>query len=142
MQEAASGYETATKTTRALLACGVVAGPVYVIVGSIEAFTREGFDPTRHDLSLLANGEWGWIHVSLLVLTGLLTVAGAVGMRQALRGGRGGIWGPLLVGLYGLGLIGAGVFVADPTGGFPRGCQPAPMAPSAGTACCTSSAVG
>jgi uncharacterized protein DUF998 len=113
--------ETAAKTNRALLACGGVAGPVYVIVGSIEAFTREGFDPTRHDLSLLANGEWGWIHVSLLELTGLLTVAGAVGMRRALRGGRGGIWGPLLVGLYGLGLIGAGVFVADPTGGFPPG---------------------
>jgi len=27
----------------------------------------------------------------------------------------------LLVGLYGLALIGAGVFVADPTGGFPPG---------------------
>lgn len=108
-------------TTRALLACGVVAGPLYVVVGSIEALARPGFDPTRHDLSLLANGKWGWIHIALLVLTGLLTVAGAVGMRQALRGGRGGTWGPLSVGLYGLGLIGAGVFVADPMNGFPPG---------------------
>lgn len=110
-----------TKVTRALLACGVAAGPVYVIVGSIEALTREGFDPTRHDLSLLANGEWGWIHITLLVLTGLLTVAGAVGIRRVLRGDRGRTWGPLLIGIYGLGLIGAGVFVADPTGGFPPG---------------------
>ena len=35
--------------------------------------------------------------------------------------GRGGTWGPLLVGLYGLGLIGAGIFVADPALGFPPG---------------------
>jgi hypothetical protein len=108
-------------TTRALLRCGVVAGPLYVAVGAIEAFARDGFDPTRHDLSLLANGKWGWINIALLVLTGLLTVAGAVGMRRALRGGRGGTWGPLLLGLYGVGLIGAGVFVADPMNGFPLG---------------------
>lgn len=113
--------QTATKVTRALLACGVAAGPLYVVVGAIEARAREGFDPTRHDLSLLANGEWGWIHITLLVLTGLLTVTCAVGMRRTLRSGRGGTWGPLLVGLYGLGLIGAGIFVADPMNGFPPG---------------------
>jgi hypothetical protein len=107
--------------TRRLLTCGLVAGPLYIAVGVTEALTREGFDPTRHDLSLLANGDWGWIHIALLVLTGLLTAAGAVGMRRVLRGGRGGTWGPLLVGLYGLGLGGAGVFVADPMGGFPPG---------------------
>ena len=108
-------------TTRSLLYCGVVAGPLYVVVGAIEAFAREGFDPTRHDLSLLAIGEWGWIHVALLVLSGALTIAGAAGMRRALGGSRGGTWGPLMVGLYGFGLIGAGVFVADPMNGFPPG---------------------
>lgn len=108
-------------TTRVLLACALVAGPLYVVVGAIEALARPEFDPTRHDLSLLANGRWGWVHIALLVLTGLLTMAGAVGMRRALRGGRGGTWGPLLVGLYGFGLIGAGVFVADPMNGFPPG---------------------
>lgn len=108
-------------TTKVLLVCGVVAGPLYVIVGAIEAFTRKGFDPTCHDLSLLANGKLGWIHIALLVVSGVLTIAGAIGMRRALRGGRGGPWGPRLVGLYGLGLIGAGVFVADPMNGFPPG---------------------
>ena len=99
----------------------VVAGPLYVIVGAIEMLTRPGFDPTRHDLSLMSNGDWGWIHISLLILTGLLTIAGAVGMRRVLRGGRGGTWGPLLLGIYGLGLIGAGFFTADPALGFPPG---------------------
>ena len=122
---------TTTKATRALLACGVAAGPVHVIVGAIEAFIREGFDPTRHDLSLLANGEWGWFHITLLVLTALLSVAGAVGMRRVLRGGRGSTWGPLLIGVYGigvygLGLIGAGVFhgrcrTGSPSGSFGGG---------------------
>jgi hypothetical protein len=110
-----------TKATRTLLACGVAAGPLYVVGGSIEALARPGFDPTRHDLSLLSNGDLGWIHITLLVLTGLLTVACAIGMRRALRSGWGGTWGPLLIGIYGLGLIGAGLFVADPAGGFPPG---------------------
>jgi hypothetical protein len=29
-------------------------------VGAIEAFARPGSDPTRHDLSLIANGKWWW----------------------------------------------------------------------------------
>ena len=109
------------KLTRVLLLCGVVAGPLYVIVGVIEMLTRPGFDVTRHDLSLMSNGDWGWVHSSLLILTGLLTCACAVGMRRVLRGSRGGTWAPLLLGIYGLGLIGAGFFSADPALGFPPG---------------------
>src|SRR5256885_10673685 len=89
------------KLTRVLLLCGVVAGPLYVIVGVIEMLTRPGYDPTRHDLSLMSNGSLGWIHISLFILTGLLTIAGAVGMRRRLSGSRGGTSLPLLVGLYG-----------------------------------------
>ena len=109
------------KLTRALLSCGVVAGPLYILVGGIEMLTRPGYDPTRDELSLMSNGSLGWIHISLFILTGLLTIAGAVGMRRVLHGSRGGTWGPLLIGLYGLGLIGAGFFIADPAHGFPPG---------------------
>jgi hypothetical protein len=112
---------SAATLTRALLLGGVVAGPLYVLVGVIETLTRPGYDPTRHDLSLMSNGDWGWIHSSLLVLTGLLTCAGAVGMWRVLQSSPGGTWGPRLVGLYGLGLIGAGFFSADPALGFPPG---------------------
>jgi hypothetical protein len=55
------------------------------------------------------------------VVNGLLFVASAVGMRRALHPGRGGTWGPLLVGIVGVGMIAAGVFVADPADGFPPG---------------------
>ncbi|HKZ68736.1 MAG TPA: DUF998 domain-containing protein, partial [Anaerolineales bacterium] len=74
--------ETTTKLTRALLACGVVAGPVYLSVGLVQAFTRPGFDITRHALSLLSNGDLGWIQITNFVITGLLVIAGAVGMRR------------------------------------------------------------
>jgi hypothetical membrane protein len=87
---------------------------------------REGFDPRRHALSLMSNGSLGWVQIANFVLSGLLLIAGAVGLRRALRGTPAGTWGPLLLGVYGLGLIAAGVFVADPMDGFPRGTPPGP----------------
>jgi hypothetical protein len=107
--------------TRALLVCGIVAGPIYVVVGVIEMLTRTGFDLRRHSLSLLSNGDLGWVNMTLFVATGVLLLAGAIGIRRALRGGRAGLWAPLLLGVYGLGLIGAGLFTADPAFGFPPG---------------------
>ena len=110
-----------TKLTNALLVCGMIAGPFYIVVGLIQALTRPGFDILRHDLSLLANGNLGWIQITNLVMSGLLVIAFALGMRRVLRGSQGETWGPLLVGVYGLGLIGAGFFTADPAFGFPPG---------------------
>ena len=104
-----------------LLVCAEAAGPLYVLVGVTEMLVRQGFDIRRHGLSLLANGEWGWVHSLMMVATGLLTVAGAVGMYRVLRGTAGGFWGPALVSIYGLGLVGAGFFSADPALGFPPG---------------------
>ncbi len=109
-----------------LLAAGAVAGPVYILVGAIEILTRPGFDMTRHDLSLMANGDWGWLHVLMLSVTGLLTIAGAFGLRKAIKGSKGSTWGPRMLGLYGVGLVGAGIFSADPANGFPLGAPEGP----------------
>jgi hypothetical membrane protein len=117
----AASCDPATRITKSLLGYGFVAGPTYVLVAGIQAATRDGYDPTRHDVSLLANGHLGWIQIVNFVLVGLMVLAAAVGMRRAMRGDRGGTWGPLLVGVYGVGLIGAGVFRADPAFGFPAG---------------------
>jgi hypothetical protein len=116
--------------TRSLLGYGVLAGPFYLIAGLTEALTRRGFDVTRDDLSLLANGPLGWIHMLVMVLTGLMVLAAAVGMARALATRPGGRWGPRLVAGYGLGLIAAGMFTADPMNGFPLG---APNGPPAAT---------
>jgi hypothetical protein len=117
--------------TRSLLGYGVLVGPFYVVVGLVQALTRDGFDLARHDLSLLANGAWGWIQIANLVLSGLMVIAAAAGMGRALRvlgGGPGSVWGPRLVAVYGVGLVGAGVFVADPMNGFPPGTPDGPPA--------------
>jgi hypothetical protein len=78
-----------TLPTRALLACGAVAGPVYVTVTMIQALTREGFDLRQHRFSWLTTGDLGWIHQSNMLLVGVLTVLFAVGMRQMVRTSRG-----------------------------------------------------
>ena len=44
-------------------------------------------------------------------------------MRQAFYAGRGRTWGPILLAVYGVGLIGAGFFTADPAFGFPPGTE-------------------
>jgi hypothetical protein len=111
----------ATGATRALLGCGIAAGPVFVLVSAAQVLTREGFDLGRHPISLLALGELGWIQVANFVVAGLLAVAGAVGMRRVLHPGRAGTWGPLLVGAFGVGLALGGVFPTDPYLGFPPG---------------------
>jgi hypothetical protein len=85
-----------------------------VAVSLAQAFTREGFDLTKHAWSLLSNGELGWIQVANFILTGLMCVAAAVGLRRALTPGRGRTWAPLLIGAYGVSLVGAGIFKADP----------------------------
>ena len=106
---------------RALLRAGAIAGPLYLVVGYAQAFTREGFDLSRHALSQLANGDRGWIQTLNFAVSGLLVIAGAIGVRQVLRGTRGGTWGPILLALCGLGMLGAAAFPADPSPGFPPG---------------------
>ena len=103
---------------RRSVAPAVVAGPLYVVVSLIEVAGRDGFDPRRHAWSQLAGGDLGWIHVANLVVSGLLVVLGAYGWREVL--GRGA-WAPRLLAVYGLGLVAAGIFRADPGGGFPPG---------------------
>jgi hypothetical membrane protein len=106
-----------TAPTTALLTAGALAGPLYVVSGALQAALRPGFDIRRHPISVLSNGELGWIQVATFLLAGALTVAGAVGVHRALPGG----WAPRLLAVYGLGLVGAGIFRADPLPGFPPG---------------------
>ncbi|SRR6266508_353686 len=110
-----------TNKTRRLLACGIVAGPLFLVVALVQAFTRDGFDLRRHPISLLSLGELGWIQIANFTVTGGLCVACAVGLRRVLRHGRGATWGPRLVGALGVGLIMGGVFLTDAGAGFPPG---------------------
>ncbi len=110
-----------TLPTRALLACGVVGGPMYVIATLAQALTRDGFDMKQHRFTLLTAGDLGWIHQLDMVLVGLLTVLFALGASQMLGKGRGAVWAPRLLALFGLAYIVGGVLRADPVAGFPPG---------------------
>lgn len=131
--------DPAAAMTRSLLGYGVIAGPLYVAVALGQAVTRDGFDLRRHQWSLLANGEHGWIQVANFVLTGLMIVAAAVGLRRAFglratvglrRGVDGGAWAARLIGVFGVSMVAAGVFRADPALGFPVGSPDGPSAVS------------
>ncbi|MER5275924.1 DUF998 domain-containing protein [Streptomyces sp. NPDC002809] len=117
----ASASPAARPATRALLAGGIVAGPLFLGASVIQALTREGFDFARNAFSQLSLGDLGWIQVTVFLVTGLLAIAGAIGMRRTLRDAPGGVWAPRLVGVFGASFLLAGVFTADPGDGFPAG---------------------
>lgn len=110
-----------SRPTRLLLLGGVVAAPLFLAVWALQALTRDGFRPTYHPLSLLALGDGGWVQIANFVVTGLLLVGAGVGLRRALDRRARSTWVAVLVGLMGVGLVVAGVFVTDPGAGFPAG---------------------
>ena len=117
---------TKVSTTAALLACGAVAGPLFLVVVSTLAFTRRGFNMTIHPPSLLSLGDGGWIQVGNFIVCGLLFIAAGAGLRRATRA----TWGPILIACVGAGMIIGGLFSADPGLGFPAGApagQPSTM---------------
>ncbi|HWR13371.1 MAG TPA: DUF998 domain-containing protein [Terriglobales bacterium] len=114
-------YKSVSRNTGALLACGFLAGPLYIAVTAIQAVTREGFDPRIHRYNLLTTGDLGWIHQANYIIAGVLMVLFAVGVRRMLPRDLGGLWGSRLFVLYGIAYISSGVFPADPVIGFPPG---------------------
>lgn len=109
----------ATSETWPLLRWGVVAGPFYLAIALAQALTRDGFDLSRHSLSALANGPGGWVQTANFALTGLMVLAAAFGFaRVSEPRPRVASW--FLAG-YGLAMIAASMFPADPVDGFPPG---------------------
>ncbi|MEH1168287.1 DUF998 domain-containing protein [Micromonospora sp. CPCC 205539] len=109
------------RRTRSLLRCGTIAGLLFPALSFGQAFTRSGFDLRRHAISSLTLGDLGWLQVIAFVGTGLLAVAFAVGLWRALRSGRAGTAVPVLVGVYGVAMVGGGIFTPDPASGWPPG---------------------
>lgn len=106
----------------------VAAATLFVLVATVGAVTRDGFDLARHAISMLSLGEHGWAMALAFMLSGALTVAAALGLRAVRRGRPGGAAVPLLVGTFGVGLVLAGIFPAPAGLGFPPG-TPADLQP-------------
>ncbi|MFD0338250.1 DUF998 domain-containing protein [Streptomyces sp. NPDC127117] len=116
------GAQDAPRTARhGLLIAGMVAGPLFLGVATVQGLAREGFDFTRNAFSQLALGGPGWVQTANFVLTAALLLAGAFGMRRLLTGGAGERWVPALIGVFGASFLAAAVFRADAGAGFPVG---------------------
>jgi lysylphosphatidylglycerol synthetase-like protein (DUF2156 family) len=107
--------------TNQLLTAGIAAGPVLGLTWLAQGLVRDGYDFTRHPMSLLALGEGGWVQIASFGITGGLMLGCAAGLRRTLSHGPGARWIPRLTAAIGAGLVAAGVFTADPGAGFPAG---------------------
>jgi hypothetical membrane protein len=107
--------------TRWLLTGGII-GPVVFVAGFfVIGALRADYDPMRQFVSLLSLTQDGWQQVANFLVSGLLIIAGAVGLRRVMTQGPGSRWGPILIGLAGVGIVLAGVFATDPAQGYPPG---------------------
>lgn len=109
---------------RLLLWGGVVGPLLFILVFLIEDATRPGYSPWRDYVSSLDLSNQGWEQIANFLVCGVLALGFAIGLRRVLRAGKGALFGPILLGIYSLGLIVAGLFVTDPTLGYPPGAPP------------------
>lgn len=117
------------RVTRWLLAGGIVGPVLFVIVYTLEGATRPGYDPWRQAVSALSLSGWGWMQILNFIICGALLIGFALGLgRMLVPGARGATWGPRLIGIAGLGLVCAGIFVTDPAQGYPAGTLEGPAA--------------
>lgn len=100
-----------------LFLSAVAAGLLFFLVSTVEAFVRPGFDLARHAISMLSLGERGWVMQATFILSGLLVLVCASYMHRY----GCGLFATILIGLYGAGLIIAGLFNAPAGLGFPPG---------------------
>jgi hypothetical membrane protein len=108
-----------------LLVAGLLVGPLFTAGYLTEGALRgHGYSQLRHPVSSLGLGPQGWEQIANFVVCGLLVLLFSIGLRRTLRPGPGALAVPLLVAVWGIGLLGAGIFVTDPVGGYPTAANP------------------
>lgn len=103
--------------TDTLLVIGAASAVLFVAILLIEGALRPDYDPTYSTGSELSLGERGWIQIANFLQFGVAMLVFAVGVNRSLNAPAGAV---LLV-IFGLGFIAAGVFVTDPIRGYPPG---------------------
>jgi hypothetical membrane protein len=104
--------------TRLLIACGAIGPILFILVFLVEGATRPGYSAWHNFVSDLSLSNQGWMQIANFLICGVLMLCFALGLRQVLRSGKGAVWGPLLLGIFGLSLLIAGFFVTDPSLGY------------------------
>lgn len=129
MTASTKSLEGQSQSSRLLLAAGAVGPLLFILVFLVEGATRPAYRAWHMAVSSLSDGPMGWTQRANFVVYGVLLVCFAVGLKRALRTGKGATWGPILLGTFGLCVIGAGFFTTDPGLGYPPGAA-TPTSPS------------
>ena len=111
-------------TAPRFLWAGVVAPLLFTGVYLVDGATRAGYEPLRHQVSLLSLGDRGWVQVLSFLVTGGLLAVFAIALRGWLRSGPGARGGPAGVAVAAIGFVLAGVFTTQPMFGYPPGAPP------------------
>lgn len=103
--------------TETSLLVGMATAVVFVAVLLVEGARRPGYDPAYHTGSELSLGDRGWIQIANFLQMGVGMLAFAVGVNRTLDT----LVGAVLLAIFGLGMVAAGVFLPDPIRGYPPG---------------------
>lgn len=121
-----SGIETSIRNRliQFLLTLGFIGPLLFIIVFLIEGLRRPEYNSLYHLVSSLSHGTHGWVQSVNFMICGLSVICLAVGLRLlVIEKSPGSLWGSILLTVFGMGLIGAGLFVADPILGYPPGVE-------------------
>ncbi len=110
---------------RTLLDAGIVASVLFVVVLLVQGATRPGYSAWRNYGSSLSLGDGGWVQIANFLIAGVLFGAFAVGLLRVRMRAVG-----ILIGLFALMLVVAGLFVTDPGLGYPPGAPAGQVGPT------------
>jgi len=100
---------------RPLAALAGTVGPVlFFVVLLVEGAARPGYHPLRDTISELGRGPRGWIQTTNFLVFGILFIVFAQGVKASLEHSRAARLGGALLSLIGLGVLGCGLFRAEP----------------------------
>ncbi|MFD4439607.1 DUF998 domain-containing protein [Nocardia sp. NPDC058519] len=125
MEASALSTGEQTAAMRLLLACGVIAPLLNIVVIHVLGAIRPDYNAWVVPDSNLELGPGGWMQIANYIVTGTLLLAFALGTRQLLRTGRGSTWVPILLGIYGFTFVAIGPILPDPSLGYPVGASEA-----------------
>jgi hypothetical membrane protein len=94
-----------------------IAGPIiFVATFTIEGCLRPGYDALGMYVSELSLGPRGWIQVLNFIVLGALLLVFARAVAIELPDGKASRAGPILLGVFAIGILASGPFVMDPVG--------------------------
>ncbi len=101
-------------TTRWLALAGIVFPPLWLVVLIVLGFVKPGFNQLTQAGSQESIGQYGWVQIANFIVLGVALVVFAFGLWRGFGDRLSGRIGSVLMAIAGVGLVGSGVFLADP----------------------------